>query len=70
MPPRASQAVRVWRTLLEEAGEDAIEEASAVSVAQAERDLTAVGFDVAAERATAEAIIRTLLSPRSPRRRD
>jgi hypothetical protein len=40
----------VWRTLVVEAGEDAIERASRVSVAQAQSDLAKAGFDVAAER--------------------
>jgi hypothetical protein len=43
----------LWQKLVDEAGEDAIERAAAVSVAQAERDLAAAGFDVPAERAVA-----------------
>jgi hypothetical protein len=49
--PRSPQSL--WKELVDEAGEDAIEAAAAVSVAQAERDLAAAGFDVAAERAAA-----------------
>ena len=51
MSPRSPEAI--WQRLVDEAGEDAIEAAAAVSVAQAERDLAAAGFDVAAERAAA-----------------
>jgi len=45
----------LWQRLVDEAGDDAVESAAAVSVAQAERDLVAAGFDVKAERARAEA---------------
>jgi hypothetical protein len=50
----------LWRQLVEEAGEDEIERAASVGVAQAERELAEAGFDVAAERAKAEAIIASL----------
>jgi hypothetical protein len=53
--------------LVEEAGEALIDEATAVSVAQAEKDLADAGFDVAAERAAGEAVIASLLSPPSRR---
>ena len=55
----------LWRRLVEEAGEEAIDAAASLSVAQAERDLAAAGFDVAAERAVAEAWVDAL----DPRRR-
>ena len=48
---------RLWQKLVDETGEALIEEAAAVSVAQAEKDLAAWGFDVAAERAKAEAFL-------------
>jgi hypothetical protein len=51
---------RLWQSLVEEAGEDAIADAAAVTVTQAERDLTAVGFDVKEERARASARIAKL----------
>jgi hypothetical protein len=51
---------RLWQELVDEAGEELIEEAAAVSVAQAEKDLAAWGFDVAAERARAEAFLVSL----------
>jgi hypothetical protein len=51
---------RLWQKLVDEAGEALIEEACAVSVAQAEKDLAAWGFDVAAERARAEAFLVSL----------
>ena len=54
--------VEVWRQLVDEAGEDEIERAASVSVEQAEKELTAAGFDVAAERAKAEALLRELES--------
>ncbi|MGH7439738.1 MAG: hypothetical protein ACRENE_28950 [Polyangiaceae bacterium] len=57
MPPTADE---LWRYLVEEAGEALIEEASRVSVAQAERELAAAGFDVVAERRKAEATIERL----------
>jgi hypothetical protein len=50
----------IWRRLVEEAGEDEIERAASVSVAQAEKDLAAAGFDVAAEREKADALLRKL----------
>jgi hypothetical protein len=52
----------LWRQLVDEAGDDAVERAAAVSVAQAERDLAAAGFDVAAERNAALARIAALES--------
>jgi hypothetical protein len=50
----------LWHRLVEEAGEDAIESAAGTSVAQAERDLAAAGFDVKAERARANERIAEL----------
>jgi hypothetical protein len=50
----------LWQRLVDEAGEDAVEEAVDVSVAQAERDLAAAGFDVKAERAHAAAVVEKL----------
>ena len=51
---------RVWQHLVDEAGEAEIERAASVSVQQAERELAAVGFDVAAERARASAFLDEL----------
>jgi DNA-binding transcriptional regulator YbjK len=51
----------VWRRLVDEAGEELIEGAVAVSVEQAERDLRAAGFDVEAARRAGEAVIARLL---------
>ena len=67
MPPGSSNADAIWRYLVEEAGEALIDEAAAVSVAQAEKDLADAGFDVAAERARGNAIIASLLAPSSPK---
>jgi hypothetical protein len=53
-------ADEVWRRIVEEAGEDAVSSAASVSVSHAERDLTAAGFDVKAERAKAEAALVAL----------
>jgi hypothetical protein len=53
----------LWKKLLEEAGGELIEEAAAVSVAQAEKELAEAGFDVAAERARAEAFLVSLETP-------
>jgi hypothetical protein len=50
----------LWQRLVDETGEEAIESAAAVSVAQAERDLVAAGFDVSAERARADARVAAL----------
>ena len=62
MPPRSPESL--WQKLVDEAGDDAVERAVAVSVAQAEKDLAAAGFDVAAERARAMARITALESAR------
>jgi hypothetical protein len=56
----------LWQQLVDEAGEDAVDQAAAVTVAQAERDLAAAGFDVAAERAVALARIAVLEAARRP----
>jgi len=50
----------LWKKLVEEAGEDEIERAAKISVEQAEKELAAAGFDVAAERAKAEAFLDAL----------
>ena len=47
----------LWRELVDEAGEDEIDRAANVSVAEAEDELRAAGFDVAAERAKAGAFL-------------
>jgi hypothetical protein len=57
---RARGPIEIWRRLVDEAVEDEIDRAASVSVAQAERDLAAAGFDVAAERATGAARLREL----------
>jgi hypothetical protein len=62
MPPRSPESL--WQQIVDEAGDDAVERAAAVSVAQAEKDLAAAGFDVAAERARAMARIAALESAR------
>jgi hypothetical protein len=58
----------LWQKLIDEAGEELIEEAAAVSVAQAEKELAEAGFDVAAERARAEAFLASLegAAPEAP----
>jgi hypothetical protein len=63
MPKRSAEDV--WQQLVDEAGEEAIERAASVSVAQAEKELAKAGFDVAAERAKADALMRQLESPDS-----
>jgi hypothetical protein len=50
----------LWKELVDEAGEDEIDRAATVSVAQAAAELTAAGFDVAAERAKAGAFVEAL----------
>jgi len=58
MPKRGPEDV--WRQLVDEAGEDEVERAASVSVAQAENELAQAGFDVAAERAKGAALIEDL----------
>ncbi len=53
----------LWRDLVDEAGEEGVERASRATVAEAERDLRAAGFDVARERATASAFVDSLAGP-------
>jgi hypothetical protein len=60
MPKRSPE--EVWRQLVDEAGEDEVERAASVSVAQAEKELAQAGFDVAAERANGAALIDELES--------
>jgi hypothetical protein len=55
-----SREEALWAALVDEAGEELIEQAASVSVAQAEAELRAAGFDVAEERARAEAFLRSL----------
>jgi hypothetical protein len=50
----------LWKELVDEAGEAEIERAASVSVEQAEAELAAAGFDVAAERAKANAFLEAL----------
>jgi len=50
----------LWKHLVDEAGEDAIDSAAGVTVTQAEQQLVAAGFDVTAERAKANARIAEL----------
>ena len=52
----------LWKELTDEAGEDEIDRAAGVSVAEAEADLKAAGFDVAAERAKAGAFLDAMAS--------
>jgi hypothetical protein len=70
----------LWSHLADEAAEDEIERAASVSVEQAEAELRAAGFDVAEERAKANAFLDALeggsrgpavseTPPRSQRRR-
>jgi hypothetical protein len=54
----------VWRKLVEEAGEDEIERAANRSIEDVERELAALGFDVAAERAEAKAFLEALRAGR------
>jgi hypothetical protein len=55
----------LWKELVDEAGEEEIDRAATVSVAQAEAELKAAGFDVAAERAKASALVDALGSEAS-----
>jgi hypothetical protein len=53
----------LWKQLVDEAGEDAIDSAAKVFASEAERDLKAAGFDTNAERANAEGAIAVLIGP-------
>jgi hypothetical protein len=55
----------LWTELVDEAGEEEIDRAASMSVAQAEAELKAAGFDVAAERAKAGAFLDALESEAS-----
>jgi hypothetical protein len=57
---RTPRPEELWQRLVDEAGEDEIERAASVTVAQAEKDLAQAGFDVAAERARARAVLDEL----------
>jgi hypothetical protein len=58
--PRPRTASEVWQMLVDEAGEDEVERAANMSVEDVERELAAMGFDVAAERAKAEDFLEAL----------
>lgn len=58
--PAMTREELLWQKLVDEAGEELIEQAAAVSVAQAEKELAEAGFDVAAERARAESFLASL----------
>ena len=64
MPKRDYE--KVWRQLVDEAGEDEVERAASVSVAQAEKELAETGYDVAAERGKGAALIEDLEGGRHP----
>ncbi len=57
MPRTAEQ---IWQQLVDESGEDEIERAASVSVAQAESELRLAGFDVRRERAEADSWLKEL----------
>jgi hypothetical protein len=61
-----SREEALWERLVDEAGEELIDAAAAVSVEQAEGDLRAWGFDVAEERARAEAFLASLEAGGAP----
>ncbi len=51
---------QLWQQLVDESGEDEIERAASVSIAQAESELRLAGFDVKKERADADALLNDL----------
>jgi len=53
----SKRKAELWKKLVAEAAEAEIDAAASISVEQAEKDLAAWGFDVAAERAKAEAFL-------------
>jgi len=56
----------IWKQLVEEAGVAEIDAAASITVEQAEAELAAAGFDVAAERAKAGAFLDALESGAAP----
>jgi len=50
----------LWKQLVAEVGDEEVERAASVTVAEAEAELKAAGFDVAAERAKAESFLEAL----------
>jgi len=50
----------LWKQLVAEVGDEEVERAASMTVAEAEAELKAAGFDVAAERAKAEAFLEAL----------
>src|SRR5579872_5344542 len=56
----------LWRELVAEAGEDEIDRAASVSVAEAEGELRAAGFDVPSERAKGHALVDALAAGQTP----
>ena len=58
----------LWKELVDEAGDEEIDRAASVSVAQAEAELAAAGFDVAAERAKASAFLERAGRAEAPSR--
>jgi hypothetical protein len=60
MRARKPKASEIWRELVEEALKDKIDRPASVSVAQANKDLSAAGLGVAADRATGAACLREL----------
>ncbi len=63
---RRGVEAKIWKKVLEEAGEAEIERAASISVEQAEKELAEAGFDVAAERARAEAFLESLEGKGTP----
>ncbi len=55
-------ATQVWRRLVEEAGEDQIAAVLSMSQDQVDAELAGAGFDLGAERATADGFLEDLLS--------
>jgi hypothetical protein len=58
--PRPPSASEIWQRLVDEAGDEEVERAASVSVEQAERELAAMGVDVAAQRAKADDFLQAL----------
>ena len=63
--PSRNQA-DLWRDLVAEADDEVILQASQVTGPEAERDLRGAGFDVARERAKADALLRALDAKEAP----
>jgi hypothetical protein len=65
-PKRRRTAAELWQHLVDEAGEDLINEAAAVTPEQAAKELAEAGFDLDAEKKAADQFLEDLRAGRLP----